>query len=125
MIYSVKCIYEINEVIEQIRMGIKMLFYKGSDICNMFDRIREYTQYTDYGVLLPFQNLTCSLDIIYSTCDVSMLVLYVKIACVAQWLRRQTYKQWTWVRASSVPLINFIKWVLKYYLKVILYNNCV
>ena len=41
-----------------------MLFYKGSDICNMFDRIREYTQYTEYGVLIPFQNLTCSSDII-------------------------------------------------------------
>ena len=64
MIYSVKCIHEINEVIEQIRMGIKMLFYKGSDICNMFDPIREYTQYTEYGVLIPFQNLTCSSDII-------------------------------------------------------------
>ena len=28
----------------------------------------------------------------------------------------------TWVRSSSGPLINFIKWVLKYYLEVILYN---
>ena len=38
-------------------------------------------------------------------------------ACVAQLLRRQTR-----VRASSGPLINFIKWVLKYHLEVILYN---
>ena len=28
----------------------------------------------------------------------------------------------TRVRPSSGPLINFIKWVLKYYLEVILYN---
>ena len=28
----------------------------------------------------------------------------------------------TQVRPSSGPLINFIKWVLKYYLEVILYN---
>ena len=28
----------------------------------------------------------------------------------------------TWVRASSGVLINLIKWVLKYYLEVILYN---
>ena len=28
----------------------------------------------------------------------------------------------TRVRASSGPLINFIKWVFKYYLDVILYN---
>ena len=28
----------------------------------------------------------------------------------------------TRVRASSGPLLNFIKWVLKYYLEVILYN---
>ena len=27
-----------------------------------------------------------------------------------------------YVRPSSGPLINFIKWVLKYYLEVILYN---
>ena len=31
-------IHEINEVIEQVHLGIKIPFYEGSDICNLFDR---------------------------------------------------------------------------------------
>ena len=49
-------------------------------------------------------------------------------ACVAQWLRLQHTSSRARVRPLSGPLINFIKWVLKYYLEVILYNcinNCI
>ena len=54
--------------------------------------------------------------------SIYIYICILKTACVVQWLRRQTQSSRTRVRASSGPLINFIKWVLKYYLEVILYN---
>ena len=42
--------------------------------------------------------------------------IYIHTSCVAQLANASD------TRASSGPLINFIIWVLKYYLEVILYN---
>ena len=50
------------------------------------------------------------------------IYLYIYMPVILSWLRLQTQSSRTLVRASSGPLINFIRWVLKYYLEVILYN---
>ena len=60
-------------------------------------------------------------------CVCNIYVIYITNICIKlrAWLSgygvRHTSSR-TRVRASSGPLINFIKWVLEYYLEVILYN---
>ena len=60
----------------------------------------------------------------YIISNICYIYIYIYIY-IFSWLRRHTHmlaSSRTRVRDLSGPLINFIKWVLKYYLEVILYN---